>query len=127
MRKTVQGVVDPASRTGVRLRGKAVQQRLALGHPYKRRHHVIPPGINTQVIIVKRYWASKKHHCWVVAQEVGGVPIRYFRFDYNKGWGWTRSLSKATKFVSKNSALREITFTSMPDRHVYNLRKVPVR
>lgn len=108
--------VDPASRTGRKLRRLAMQQKVQLRKNY--RGH-----LNGQRTIIKWYIAEKRNQAWVVTQDIGGVPVRYFRFDYNKVWTWTRSPKRAAVFTSLKGAERVVSTTTMPYSSQYSVRR----
>lgn len=108
--------IDPASRVGRKLRRLAMQQKVQLRKNYRGR-------LNGQRTIIKWYVAEKRNQAWVVTQDIGGIPVRYFRFDYNKVWTWTRSPKRATVFTSPKGAERVVSTTTMPYSSQYSVRR----
>jgi hypothetical protein len=62
---------------------------------------------------------------WVVVYEVGGIPMKYFRWDMEQTWKWTKTPSRATQFRTESQAERDVESCSMAWRSQYQIRKVP--
>jgi hypothetical protein len=71
-----------------------------------------------------RYVANKEN--WVVTYEVGGMPVKYFRWDINEIWKWTKTAHRATQFRTESQARIEVESCSMAWRYQYQIRKVLV-
>lgn len=116
--------IDPVSREGRRLRRLAVQQRIRLRRKYRGRRPIRFQTPTRLRMIARWYWAYKRGVSWIVTQDCAGIPVRYFCYDYEQVWRWSRSLSKASRFTTRDGAIRHIESTTMPYRHHYTVRRL---
>lgn len=63
---------------------------------------------------------------WVVTYEVGGNAVKYFRWDRDEVWKWTKTPSMASSFMSEEAAHREMQNCEAGWRYQYSIKKLSV-
>ena len=61
---------------------------------------------------------------WVVTYEVGGKAVKYFRWDMDEVWKWTKTLSMASSFPSEDIARIQMENCEVGWRYQYEVRKI---
>ena len=68
----------------------------------------------------------KPEHGWIVAQEMMGTHVNFFRWDRDEVWKWTRTQSKAAVFPSEEVARREAESCNLSWRYRYTICKISI-
>lgn len=63
-------------------------------------------------------------HGWVVAYEVGGKPVKYFRWDRDEVWKWTKTMNMAAVFPTEDVASRQMKNCDISWKYQYKINKV---
>ena len=61
---------------------------------------------------------------WVVTYEVGGRTVKYFRWDIDEVWKWTKTLHMASLFPSEDIARTQMDSCEAGWRYQYEVRKI---
>lgn len=61
---------------------------------------------------------------WVVTYEVGGRTVKYFRWDMDEVWKWTKTLNMASLFPSEDTARMQMESCEVAWRYQYEVRKI---
>lgn len=68
----------------------------------------------------------KPEHGWIVAQEMMGTPVKFFRWDRDEVWKWTKTKTKASVFPSEEVARREMESCDVAWKYRYTICKISI-
>jgi hypothetical protein len=63
---------------------------------------------------------------WIVAQETMGSPVKFFRWDRDAVWAWTKTQAMASVFPSEETARREMESCEAGWKYRYTIRKISI-
>ena len=69
---------------------------------------------------------KESREAWVVVYESMGMPVKYFRWDMDEVWKWTKTASMASSFPTKEIAEIQIQGCEVGWKYNYEIRKLSV-
>lgn len=63
---------------------------------------------------------------WIVAQESMTTPVKFFRWDRDNVWAWTRTQAMASVFPSEDVARREMESCEAGWKYRYTICKISI-
>jgi hypothetical protein len=63
---------------------------------------------------------------WIVAQEMMGTHVKFFRWDRDEVWKWTKTQTQAAVFPSEEVARREMESCEVAWRYRYTICKISI-
>jgi hypothetical protein len=63
---------------------------------------------------------------WIVAQEIMGTPVKFFRWDRDEVWKWTKTQAMASVFSSEETARREMESCEAGWKYRYAVYKISI-
>lgn len=67
---------------------------------------------------------ARLKHYWIVTYDINGKPHRYFCWDYEQVWRWSKTPEKATRFYTKEFASSQMESCSMSWQYKYSVRSI---